>query len=49
MNSNMGVIFPGGGRAFFDVSMTVRFCRYVLRFMAATSFSRRFNKNRVLL
>ena len=36
VNSNMGVIFPGGGRAFFDVSMTVRFCRYVLRFMAAS-------------
>jgi hypothetical protein len=23
----MGVIFPGGGRAFFNVSMTVGFCR----------------------
>lgn len=22
------VVFPGGGRAFFDVSMTVGFCRY---------------------
>ncbi|MCM1373768.1 MAG: hypothetical protein NC245_01590 [Muribaculum sp.] len=37
----IGVVFPGGGRAFFDVSMTVGFCRYALRFMAATSFSRR--------
>ena len=32
------VVFPGGGRAFFDVSMTVGFCRYGMCFMAATSF-----------
>ena len=37
----VGVIFPGGDRAFFDKSMTVGFCRYALCFMAATSFSRR--------
>ena len=29
------VISPGGGRAFFDVSMTVGFCRYGMCFMAA--------------
>ena len=34
----MGVIFPGDGRAFFDMSMTVEFCRYGMCFMAATSF-----------
>ena len=28
---------PGGGRAFFDVLMTVGFCRYGMCFMAATS------------
>ena len=38
----MGGIFPGGGRAFFNMSMTVGFCRYGMCFMAATSFSRRF-------
>ena len=38
----MGRISPGGGRAFFDMSMTVGFCRYGMCFMAATSFSRRF-------
>jgi len=40
----MGVIFLGGGRVFFDVSMTVGFCRYGVCFMAATSFSRRFQQ-----
>ena len=39
-----GVIFLGGGRVFFDVSMTVGFCRYGVCFMAATSFSRRFQQ-----
>ena len=34
----ISVIFPGGGRAFFDVSITVGFCRYGMCFMAATSF-----------
>ena len=32
------VVFPGGGRALFDVSMTVGFCRSAMCFMAATSF-----------
>ncbi len=34
----MGVIFPGGGRTFFDISMTIGFCRYGMCFMATTSF-----------
>jgi hypothetical protein len=38
----ISVVSPGGGRAFFDKSITVGFCRYAFCFMAATSFSRRF-------
>ncbi|MBT9805802.1 MULTISPECIES: hypothetical protein [Lachnospiraceae] len=45
----MGKVCPGGGRAFFDKSRIGEFCRYGLCFTAATSFRRRFNKNRVLL
>ena len=37
----IGVILPGGGRAFFDMSMTFEFCRYDVRFIAAASFNRR--------
>jgi hypothetical protein len=33
----MGRFFPGGGRAFFNMSMT-GLCQYALYFMAATSF-----------
>ena len=40
----MGRFFPGGGRAFFDKSMPVGFCRNGLCFMAATPFSRRFQQ-----
>ena len=40
----ISVVSPGGGRAFFDKSITVGFCRYAFCFMAATSFSRRFQQ-----
>ena len=44
-----GRFFPGDGRVFFDKSIPVRFCWYGLSFMAATSFSRRFQyRNRVI-
>ena len=39
----ISVVSPGGGRAFFDKSITVGFCRYAFCFMAAT-FSRRFQQ-----
>ena len=41
---HISVVSPGGGRAFFDKSITVGFCRYAFCFMAATSFSRRFQQ-----
>ncbi|WP_277934919.1 hypothetical protein [Parablautia intestinalis] len=41
----MGKISPGQDHAFFDMSMTVGFCRYGMCFMAATSFSRRFDSD----
>ena len=40
----ISVVSPGGGRAFFDKSITVGFCRYAFCFMAAPSFSRRFQQ-----
>ena len=40
----ISVVSPGGGRAFFDKSITVGFCRYAFCFMAAPPFSRRFQQ-----
>ncbi len=37
---------PGGGRAFFDKSMTVGFCRYDMCFMAALVFQKPPRKKR---
>ena len=37
----MGRKVPGGGRDFFDISKNIKYCRYVLHIMAATSISRR--------
>jgi len=45
----MGRFLPGGGRAFFDMSMTVGFCRYSSCDMAATSFSRRVYQRLVVI
>ena len=42
-------ISRGGGRAFFDKKVIVKFCRLVMYFMAATSISRRICQRSVVI